>query len=222
MPILSTAIVPSSNWTNDWGLMAKHPKLGANLKALRQRHGWKLSDVSSKTGVAISTLSKVENDQMSLSYDKLLQIGEGLGLSMAELVAEPEISGHPLTRRSVNLQGDGLQQKTQNYDYLYLSTDITRKRMVPVLTRITTRSLEEFGPLIKHAGEEFLYVLEGIIEVHTEHYAPIRLGKGESIYIDSTMGHAYLAVGDGDGLVLAVCSSAQPDFQSALIEMLDH
>ncbi|MBR2690880.1 MAG: helix-turn-helix transcriptional regulator [Aquamicrobium sp.] len=202
--------------------MAKHPKLGANLKALRQRHGWKLSDVSSKTGVAISTLSKVENDQMSLSYDKLLQIGEGLGLSMAELVAEPEISGHPLTRRSVNLQGDGLQQKTQNYDYLYLSTDITRKRMVPVLTRITTRSLEEFGPLIKHAGEEFLYVLEGIIEVHTEHYAPIRLGKGESIYIDSTMGHAYLAVGDGDGLVLAVCSSAQPDFQSALIEMLDH
>ncbi len=202
--------------------MAKHPKLGANLKALRQRHGWKLSDVSSKTGVAISTLSKVENDQMSLSYDKLLQIGEGLGLSMAELVAEPEISGHPLTRRSVNLQGDGLQQKTQNYDYLYLSTDITRKRMVPVLTRITTRSLEEFGPLIQHAGEEFLYVLEGIIEVHTEHYAPIRLGKGESIYIDSTMGHAYLAVGDGDGLVLAVCSSAQPDFQSALIEMLDH
>nr|WP_260855090.1 XRE family transcriptional regulator [Mesorhizobium amorphae] len=222
MPILSTAIVPSSNWTNDWGLMAKHPKLGANLKALRQRHGWKLSDVSSKTGVAISTLSKVENDQMSLSYDKLLQIGEGLGLSMAELVAEPEISGHPLTRRSVNLQGDGLQQKTQNYDYLYLSTDITRKRMVPVLTRITTRSLEEFGPLIKHSGEEFLYVLEGIIEVHTEHYAPVRLGKGESIYIDSTMGHAYLAVGEGDGLVLAVCSSAQADFQSALIEMLDH
>ncbi|WP_144224617.1 XRE family transcriptional regulator [Mesorhizobium amorphae] len=202
--------------------MAKHPKLGANLKALRQRHGWKLSDVSSKTGVAISTLSKVENDQMSLSYDKLLQIGEGLGLSMAELVAEPEISGHPLTRRSVNLQGDGLQQKTQNYDYLYLSTDITRKRMVPVLTRITTRSLEEFGPLIKHSGEEFLYVLEGIIEVHTEHYAPVRLGKGESIYIDSTMGHAYLAVGEGDGLVLAVCSSAQADFQSALIEMLDH
>lgn len=201
--------------------MAKHPKLGSNLKALRQKHGWKLSDVSSKTGVAISTLSKVENDQMSLSYDKLLQIGEGLGLSMAELVAEPEISGHPLTRRSINRQGDGLQQKTQNYDYLYLSTDITKKRMVPVLTRITTRSLEEFGPLIKHSGEEFLYVLEGAIEVHTEHYAPVRLEKGESIYIDSTMGHAYLAVGQGDGLVLAVCSSAQPDFQSALIEMLD-
>lgn len=202
--------------------MAKHPKLGSNLKALRRKHGWKLSDVSSKTGVAISTLSKVENDQMSLSYDKLLQIGEGLGLSMAELVAEPETPGHLLTRRSVNLHGDGLQQKTQNYDYLYLSTDITKKRMVPVLTRITTRSLEAFGPLIKHSGEEFLYVLEGPIEVHTEHYAPVRLEKGESIYIDSTMGHAYLAVGESDGLVLAVCSSAQPDFQSALIEMLDH
>lgn len=196
-----------------------HPKLGENLKSLRQRHGWTLQEVSRQTGVAVSTLSKVENDQMSLTYDKLLQISEGLGLSLAEFLAadEPEIAG--LARRSVNRKEDGLRQTTPNYDYLYLSTDITRKRMIPVLTRIRARSLADFGPLLKHSGEEFIFVLEGAIEVYTEHYQPIRLETGESTYIDSDMGHAYIAVGRKDALVLGVCSSPQPNLQSTLLNL---
>ena len=196
-----------------------HPKLGENLKSLRQRHGWTLQEVSRQTGVAVSTLSKVENDQMSLTYDKLLQISEGLGLSLAEFLAadEPEIAG--LARRSVNRKEDGLRQTTPNYDYLYLSTDITRKRMIPVLTRIRARSLADFGPLLKHSGEEFIFVLEGAIEVYTDHYQPIRLETGESTYIDSDMGHAYIAVGRKDALVLGVCSSPQPNLQSTLLNL---
>ena len=196
-----------------------HPKLGENLKSLRQRQGWTLQEVSRQTGVAVSTLSKVENDQMSLTYDKLLQISEGLGLSLAEFLAadKPEIAG--LARRSVNRKEDGLRQTTPNYDYLYLSTDITRKRMIPVLTRIRARSLTDFGPLLKHSGEEFIFVLEGAIEVHTEHYQPIRLETGESTYIDSDMGHAYIVVSKKDALVLGVCSSPQPNLQSTLLDL---
>jgi transcriptional regulator with XRE-family HTH domain len=199
--------------------MASHPKLGENLKALRRRNGWKLQDVSRMTGVAISTLSKVENDQMSLTYDKLTQISEGLGLNIAEFLALDEPPDAGLARRSVNRHEAGLRQTTSNYDYLYLSTDITRKRMVPVLTRIRARTLAEFGPLIRHSGEEFIFVLEGEIEVHTEHYQPVRLQSGESTYIDSTMAHAYLAVGKTDALVLGVCSSPQPDFQMTLLNL---
>jgi transcriptional regulator with XRE-family HTH domain len=196
-----------------------HPKLGENLKALRQRHGWTLQEVSRQTGVAVSTLSKVENDQMSLTYDKLLQISEGLGLSLAEFLSsgEAEIAG--LARRSVNHKDAGLRQTTPNYDYLYLSTDITRKRMIPVLTRVRARSLGDFGPLLRHSGEEFIFVLEGTIEVHTEHYQPIRLQTGESTYIDSDMGHAYIAVSRKDALVLGVCSSPHPNLQSTLLDL---
>jgi len=194
-------------------------KLGENLKSLRQRQGWTLQEVSRQTGVAVSTLSKVENDQMSLTYDKLLQISEGLGLSLAELLAadEPEVAG--LARRSVNRKEEGLRQTTPNYDYLYLSTDITRKRMVPVLTRIRARTLDDFGPLLKHSGEEFIFVVEGAIEVHTEHYQPIRLETGESTYIDSDMGHAYITVSKKDALVLGVCSSPQLNLQSTLLNL---
>lgn len=199
--------------------MKLHPKLGENLRALRRRHGWKLQDVSNKTGIAISTLSKVENDQMSLTYDKLLQISEGLGLNIAEFLSEDQSQASGLARRSVNRKGDGVRQLTPNYDYLYLSPDITQKRMVPVLTRVRARTLEDFGALVRHSGEEFIFVLEGSIEVHTEHYQPIRLDTGESTYLDSTMGHAYLAIGEQDALVLGVCSSPQPNLQAALLNL---
>lgn len=197
--------------------MSDQPKLGECLKALRRRHGWTLQDVSSRTGVAVSTLSKVENDQMSLTYDKLLQISEGLGINLAELLAVPMTApGEAMARRSVSLPDEGLLQDTPNYDYLYLCTEIQRKRMVPVVAHVKARTLEEFGPLVRHSGEEFIYVLEGAIVVHTEHYAPVRLEKGGSIYIDSLMGHAYVAAGDGEATVLGVCSSPEPDLEATL------
>jgi transcriptional regulator with XRE-family HTH domain len=199
--------------------MSAQPKLGECLKALRRRHGWTLQDVTSRTGVAASTLSKVENDQMSLTYDKLLQISEGVGINLAEFLSTPAGAVGALTRRSISLPQEGLPQITPNYDYLYLCTEIRRKRMVPVLTHVKTRSLAAFGPLVRHSGEEFIYVLDGAIEVHTEHYSPARLGKGASIYIDSNMGHAYIAVGDGDAVVLGVCSSPEPGFEATLCSL---
>jgi transcriptional regulator with XRE-family HTH domain len=206
---------------HSWGKVdpMPYPKLGENLKALRNRNGWTLQHVSRQTGVAVSTLSKVENDQMSLTYDKLLQISEGLGFSLAEFLSPEQHEPVGLARRSVNRKEDGLRQNTPNYDYLYLSTDITKKRMIPVLTRIRAKTLADFGPLIRHSGEEFIFILEGAIEVHTEHYQPIRLEAGESTYIDSSMGHAYLSVGDGDALVLGVCSSPHPNLQSTLLNL---
>jgi transcriptional regulator with XRE-family HTH domain len=195
--------------------MPNQPKLGECLKALRRRHGWTLQDVNQRTGVAVSTLSKVENDQMSLTYDKLLQISEGLGINLAELLSTPA-DGAMLARRSISQAGEGLPQVTPNYDYLYLCTELQRKRMVPVVARVKTREIGGFGPLVRHSGEEFIYVLEGAIEVHTDHYAPVRLEKGGSIYIDSTMGHAYVAVDGADATVLAVCSSPDPDLEGTL------
>ncbi len=92
--------------------------------------------------------------------------------------------------------------------------------MVPVLTRIRAKSLAEFGDLVHHSGEEYIYVLEGRIEVHTEFYEPVVLSAGESIYIDSNMGHAYVAAdGCDEAVVLGVCSSADEELMSSLITL---
>ncbi len=197
--------------------MSKHPRLGDCLRALRHAHGLTLQQVSTRTGLALSTLSKVENHQMSLTYDKILQICDGLGVPMTELLTQDAAARATRTRVSVAAPANTLVHDTPNYEYFYLSTDLTDKRMVPLIATVRARTLEEFGPLVKHPGEEFIYVVSGEIEVHTEHYAPLRLAAGQSCYIDSTMGHAYLAVGTGEARIVGVCSSQEPRLHDVLV-----
>lgn len=200
-----------------------HPTLGALLRGLRTRQGWTLKEMSDRTGIPFSTLSKVEHDRLTLTYDKLLQISRRLNLRMSELFSEPdgEVVEPPVTaRRSIGRLDDAIRVTTPNYDYYYMCPELRRKRMVPVVTRVRARTVEEFGDLVRHAGEEYIHVLEGPVEIHTEFYDPVTLQTGESIYIDSTMGHAYLVPdGSREAVILGVCSSAEEDLMEALLTL---
>lgn len=196
-------------------------RLGAALRALRKQRNWTLADVGQRTGFSVPTLSKVENDRLSLSYDKLIRLSEGLGIDIAQLFAPVDGGTSPASitgRRSINRTGDGELVSTQNYDYRYLSTDVTRKKFIPILTELHARSLEEFGDLVRHSGEEFIFVLEGEVEVHTELYAPLLLSAGESAYLDSGMGHAYIARGKGRCRLIGVCSASESDLRKAAVK----
>lgn len=201
---------------------ANPPTLGTVLRGIRSRNGWTLKEMSAKSGIPVSTLSKVEHDRLTLSYDKLQQLSQRLNIRMADLFAEgaeeaaPRVTG----RRSIGTLDQAVRVSTDNYDYHYLCTDLRQKRMIPILTRIRAHSASEFGDLVRHHGEEFIYVLEGQIEVHSEFYDPVRLGAGESIYLDSSMGHAYV-VADGceEALVLGVCSSADEGLLDSLMNL---
>ena len=199
--------------------MSAHPTLGHILRDLRAHRGWTLKEMSEHTGIPVSTLSKVEHDRLTLTYDKLLQLSQKLNIRMSELFAEGEPAEEGVTaRRSIGRQDDAVRVTTSNYDYYYLCTELRRKRMIPVLTRIRAKSLSEFGDLVRHSGEEYVHVLEGTIIVHTEFYDPITLKVGEGIYIDSNMGHAYIAdEGCDEALVLGVCSSADESLMSSLM-----
>ena len=187
--------------------------LGKRLRELRRRNGWTLAMVSEKTGLAQSTLSKVERNKMLLAYDNLIRLADGLGLDIAELFTEAAPVG--LGRRSITRSGEGLLHRTPNYEYEMLGTELSSKQMVPLVVRIKSRSIEEFGGLMHHAGEEVTYVIDGRIEAHTEHYEPTILEPGDSIYLDSTMGHAYISVGAGDATVLGVCSHLRSELAAA-------
>lgn len=202
--------------------MPDNPTLGSFLRRLRNREGWTLKQMSERTGIPVSTLSKIEHNRLTLTYDKLLQLAQRLGLRMSELFAESsEPVDTPVTaRRSIGRVDRAVRVETPNYDYFYLCTELRRKRMIPIITRIRARTVEEFGELVRHSGEEFIYVLEGTIEVHTEFYDPVILHAGESIYIDSNMGHAYLAAeGCVEATVLGVCSSAEERLMESLMTL---
>jgi transcriptional regulator with XRE-family HTH domain len=204
-------------------MKARHPTLGNLLSELRARNGWTLKQMSERTDIPVSTLSKVEHDRLTLTYDKLLQVSQRLNLSLSELLSNPAAPAGaevPVTaRRSIGVVADAVRVNTRNYDYYYLCPELRRKRMLPIFTRIRAKSLEEFGDLVRHSGEEYIYVLDGGITVHTEFYDPVVLKAGESIYVDSTMGHAYVAEGCDEATVLAVCSSADESLMESLMSL---
>lgn len=192
---------------------------GQIIRALRNERGLTLNEVSERTGLAISTISKLEKGRASLSYEKLALMSTGLGINLSELLGIlAEGPASPVTppnraRRVIQRLGEGLSVQTGPYVQTFLAVELLRKRLVPLLADVRARSVAEFvaefGGLIKHAGEEFTYVLEGEIELHTEFYAPVRLKRGESVYLDSGMGHAYIAASDGPCRVLCVCTEEE-------------
>ena len=201
-----------------------NPTLGSLLRGFRDRAGWTLKEMSAHSGIPVSTLSKVEHDRLTLTYDKLQQLSQRLGLRMSELFAETDDAvPQPVTaRRSVGSMATAVRVETPNYDYYYLCTELRKKRMIPVITKIRAKNTAEFGALIKHAGEEYIYVLNGRVAVATEFYDTVTLTEGESIYLDSSMGHAYLtAEGCDEAEVLGVMSSADEELMQTLLVLHD-
>ena len=92
--------------------------------------------------------------------------------------------------------------------------------MIPVVTKIRAKTAKQFGDLVRHAGEEYIFVLKGRIVVTTEFYDPVVLEEGQSIYIDSSMGHAYLAAeGCDEAEVLGVMSSDDEELMQSLLDL---
>jgi len=201
--------------------------LGSLVRALRRQKSWTLRQMSERVGIPPSTLAKVEQDKLSLTYDKLQQLTSRVGLTMAEFLAQadpPKVDEPKVVtaRRSLTRDGNSIQVSTPNYDYEYLCADLREKRMVPILTRIRAHDIKEFGEPVRHQGEEFVFVLEGAIEVHLQFYTSVVLKAGQGIYLDSTMGHAYVAKDCETALVLGVCSGEDRNLAGALISLAEH
>lgn len=196
------------------------PTLGALLRGVRIREGWTLKQMSEKSGIPVSTLTKVEHDRLTLTYDKLYQVSQRLGMRMSELFAEStgEAPATVTARRSMGDIEQAVLVETPHYDYYYLCTELRRKRMIPVIGKIRAKSSKEFGDLLHHEGEEFIYVIDGRVTVNTEYYDSVTLEPGQAIYIDSSMGHAYLAAeGCEEATILAVMSGGEDDDLSAVM-----
>lgn len=186
---------------------------GAALKSVRTQRGWTLAQVSERTGVPTSTLSKVENGKTELTMDRLLRITVALEVNIADLFrspAAPATGLAPRSRRSVSRASEQAIVASAYGDYSYLAQDLLDKQVTPIIAEIRARTLAEFGNYHRHVGEEFIHVLEGELALHTDTYAPLHLAKGDSIYFDATMAHAYLSAGEGSCRLLLICAPGEP------------
>ncbi|AKH43220.1 transcriptional regulator with XRE-family HTH domain [Altererythrobacter atlanticus] len=189
------------------------PGPGEALRAIRAERGWTLADVHERTGLAVSTLSKLETGKVELNYTKLMKLSAGLGVDIAQLVQAPETPEHPETGpslpkasgwRAITRQGEEATLSDGSYYYELHGTELNQRNLHPMVIEVKANSLEEFGEYVRHEGEEFTYVLEGSVEFHSEIYAPTTLNEGDSIYFDAGMGHAWIKASSGRCRILAV------------------
>ena len=180
--------------------------LGRRVREIRQSRNWTLEEASRRTGLARSTLSKIENEQMSPTFDAVQKLADGLDIDVPQLFAPPRRQASA-GRRTITRAEQGRAHPTATYEHELLCTDLTNKRMVPFKSLIRARSFADFSDWVRHDGEEFVLVLSGTIELYSEFYEPVGLDAGDSAYFDSAMGHALISISDKDAQVLWVTSA---------------
>lgn len=182
----------------------QHLELGERLRELRKAKGLTLADVAAKSHLAISTISRAERGLLALTYDKLMNVAEGLGVEFSALFRRTGQDFNP-SGLAVARVGDVQVQETDTYRYEILFPEIWNKGMTPMTGLVKARTTAEFPDFIRHPGQEFLFILSGSLVVHTEANPPVELNPGDSVYFDSSMGHVYTTAGDEDCRILVVC-----------------
>ncbi len=181
--------------------------LGARVRELRKARNWTLEQAAQQAGLARSTLSKIENSQMSPTYEALRKLAVGLEISVPQLFTPPvknQINGRMASTKS----GQGTAHPTTTYEHELLAESLSKKKMLPYHARIRARSIDEFDGWVRHDGEEFLYVLTGVIKLFTEFYEPLKMRRGDSAYYDATMGHNVISTSEDDATILWITSLA--------------
>ncbi len=179
--------------------------LGSRVRELRKAKDWTLEQAANQAGLARSTLSKIENGQMSPTYDALKKVAIGLDISVPQLFTPPS-KGQINGRLSVTKSDETTTQLTTTYEHELLAEGLTQKKMLPYRARIRSRDISDFDGWIRHDGEEFLYVLTGVVKLFTEFYEPLELRRGDSAYYDASMGHNVISVSQDDATIIWVTS----------------
>lgn len=185
--------------------LAEALDLGVRVRELRKARDWTLEQAARQAGLARSTLSKIENGQMSPTYEALKKLAVGLEISVPQLFTPP-VKNQVNGRMAVTRTDEGQGHATATYEHELLAATLTKKQMLPYRARIRARSMEEFDGWVRHDGEEFLYVLTGIVRLFTEFYEPVDLRRGDSAYYDASMGHNVISLSDDDATILWVTS----------------
>lgn len=188
-------------------MQAEALDLGTRVRDLRKARGWTLEQAAQQAGLARSTLSKIENGQMSPTFEALKKLATGLEISVPQLFTPPKRE-QVMGRRDITRAGEGQAHATTTYEHELLASALSTKRMLPYRSRIRSRSFDDFDGWVRHDGEEFMLVLTGTVRLYTEFYEAVDMRRGDSAYYDGAMGHNVISTSPEDATILWVTSLA--------------
>lgn len=159
--------------------------LGFSIKDLRLNKRMTLSEVSKKSGLSISFLSQVERSKSSVTLTSLKKISEALEVNVSHFFNLQEKNSASIVRKQ-----DREEQPYQevNFSYSNLSGNIQNPIFEPIIATLLPG--ENQKKPYSHKGQEFLYVLEGVLKVILDNEEEL-LYPGDSLHIESAKPHAW-------------------------------
>lgn len=180
--------------------------ISERIVSLRKERKMTLQDCSKLSGVAASTLSKIERNELSPTISTLQKIAAGFSMELADLIT-PSRSVFAPGRRAVSRKGQGRQHTSNSCENFLLCAELKDKRMLPIRTRVTARHPDDYKVWPKSDTEIYLLVLSGTVVVHSQVYEPLELHEGDSVYYDASSEHCWTSLGEKDAEVLWIMSA---------------
>jgi quercetin dioxygenase-like cupin family protein len=177
--------------------------IGEIIHSLRSERKMTLLELSRRSGVALATLSRIENGKMTGTLKSHINIASALEISLPELCKNLAASKKQVEVKSKKERADVFVHD-KNLTFEMLASKTTNKKMMPVMLKIakgsSTRKEET-----KSNIEKFIYVIDGRVEanISDEKY---NLSKGDTLYFESSVPHFFKNTGLGESRLLVVTS----------------
>jgi len=185
-----------------------HTVIGSKIKGIRETKNISLEEVSERSGLSIDQINSIENDQTLPSLGPLIKIARALGVRLGTFMDDSDAIG-PIVTRAADREKDssisfsnGATDARKHMEYHPLAQQKAGRHMEPFVIDIHPENTPEFQ-LSDHEGEEFIYVMEGQIEIvyGKETYV---LNEGDSIFYDSIVKHHVHGAPGKSAKILAV------------------
>jgi transcriptional regulator with XRE-family HTH domain len=181
----------------------KKESLSDRIRRVREMRGLSIRDLSSRTGIDIATLERIESGEIIPALGQLVKLGRALDMKMGYFIS-PGIDKlmtvvRKHERRPISRYGE-IKSIECGYFYESLAPEKADRLMEPFIVTLVPTNLEEFSA---HAGQEFIYVLEGEMKVQVGDHVDF-LKPGDAVYYDSNQPHFVRCAGTTATKILAV------------------
>jgi transcriptional regulator with XRE-family HTH domain len=178
--------------------------IGRRVRSVREAKGLTKEDIGQRTGLDPGYIDRIESDMISPPLGVLIKIAKALDMKLGRFISAGAVKPFTVVRkkdRKVISRFTSTQGDQYGYTYESLAPDKKDRQMEPfMVTLLPSGGKKE---LSTHAGQEFIYVLQGALEVTLDDYSDI-LYPGDSIYYDSTVPHLVRCYGDEETVIVAV------------------
>ena len=182
--------------------------VGFKIKSLRESKGLSVEEIAERSGLSVDQINNIENGQNLPSLGPLIKIARALGVRLGTFMDDNDALGPVVTRaeereqnRSISFSNDAVDAR-KHMEYHPLAQQKAGRHMEPFIIDINPEDTPNFQ-LSAHEGEEFIYVMDGEVEIVYGKDTYL-LKEGDSIFYDSIVKHHVHGAPGKSAKILAV------------------